>query len=226
MIESFWLPLWLSAKLALFTTGLLFAVGLPLTYGLSAFNFKLKPIVKSLITLPIILPPSVMGFYLLVAFNPQSIVGQFWETIFDVRLAFSFTGILIASVIFSLPFMINPILSAIENLPTNMTEASFSLGKSKWETFKHVWLPNVKPSIISASILTFAHTIGEFGVILMIGGNIPGETRVASIAIFHELEAMNYDNANLYALILLLFSFLILVAVQMIQKQPTKPIIC
>jgi len=225
-MEDFWLPLWLSAKLAIITTSLLFLIGIPVIYWLSSFRFLLKPVAKSIITLPIILPPSVMGFYLLVAFNPQSFAGRSWDFLFDARLAFSFEGILIASVIFSFPFMVNPILSAIENLPHNLSEASFSLGKSKWKTFLKVLLPNVKPSILSAGILTFAHTIGEFGVILMIGGNIPGETRVASIAIFHELEAMNYEAANEYAFILLIFSFAILLAVQFIQKSPTRPIIC
>lgn len=225
-MEDFWTPLWLSAKLALITTLLLFGVGIPIVYTLSMKRFFGQSILKAVIALPLILPPSVLGFYLLLAFQPNSGIGMFWDSVFDARLAFSFEGILIGSVIFSFPFMVNPILSAIENLPHNLTEAAFSLGKSKWQTFFQVLLPNVRTSIISASILTFAHTIGEFGVILMIGGNIPGETRVASIAIFHELESMNYEMANQYAAVLLGFSFLVLVLVQFIQKNPTRPIIC
>jgi molybdate transport system permease protein len=225
-MEEFWMPLWLSTKLASITTALLFLIALPLIYVLSMKHFVGKFIVKAFVALPLILPPSVLGFYLLIAFQPNGTIGTYWTSILGSRLAFSFEGILIASIIFSFPFMINPILSAIENLPAHLTDASYSLGKSKWKTFAKVLLPNVKPSIISASILTFAHTIGEFGVILMIGGNIPGETRVASIAIFHELESMNYDLANQYALILLSFSFVILILVQFIQKNPTRPIVC
>lgn len=220
------MPLWLSAKLALITTGLLFIIAIPVIYVLSMIQFRGKAIIKALVALPLILPPSVLGFYLLLAFQPNSGFGSFWTTLFDSRLAFSFQGILIASIIFSFPFMINPILSAIENLPTNLKMASYSLGKSKWQTFIKVLLPNAKPSIFSAAILTFAHTIGEFGVILMIGGNIPGETRVASIAIFHELESMQYELANQYAMILLGFSFVILLLVQLVQKNPTQSIVC
>ncbi|MEO9967887.1 MAG: molybdate ABC transporter permease subunit [Reichenbachiella sp.] len=225
-MEEFWTPLWLSSKLASITTLLLFGLAIPIVYGLSMKVFLGKSILKAIIALPLILPPSVLGFYLLLAFQPNSTLGIFWSTLFDTRLAFSFEGILIASVIFSFPFMVNPILSAIENLPTSLSEASYSLGKTKWQTFVKVLLPNIRPSIISAAILTFAHTIGEFGVILMIGGNIPGETRVASIAIFHELESMNYEMANQYAAVLLGFSFFVLLLVQLIQKNPTRPIIC
>lgn len=225
-MEDFLIPLWLSSRLALTTTLLLFALAIPVVYGLSMKRFIGKSILKALIALPLILPPSVLGFYLLLAFRPNSILGKFWNSVFDTRLAFSFEGILIASIIFSFPFMVNPVLSAIENLPQNLSEASYSLGKTKWQTFFHVLLPNVRPSIISAAILTFAHTIGEFGVILMIGGNIPGETRVASIAIFHELESMNYEMANQYATVLLGFSFIVLLLVQLIQKNPTRPILC
>ncbi|SMD38064.1 molybdate transport system permease protein [Reichenbachiella faecimaris] len=225
-MEDFLTPLWLSSKLALITTFSLFFLAVPVVYGLSMNRFFGQKFLKVIIALPLILPPSVLGFYLLLAFQPNSMLGTVWNALFDTRLAFSFQGILIASIIFSLPFMVNPILSAIENLPHNLTEASYSLGKTKWQTFYKVLLPNVRPSITSAAILTFAHTIGEFGVILMIGGNIPGETRVASIAIFHELERMNYEMANQYAAVLLGFSFIVLFLVQYIQKNPTRPIIC
>lgn len=225
-MEDFWTPLWLSCKLAIITTLFLLGLAIPVVYGLSMKRFTGQPFLKAIIALPLILPPSVLGFYLLLAFQPDGTMGTWWHMAFDTRLAFSFEGILIASVIFSFPFMINPILSAIENLPHHLSEASFSLGKSKWQTFFQVLLPNARPSIVSAAILTFAHTIGEFGVILMIGGNIPNETRVASIAIFHELESMNYELANQYAMVLLGFSFAVLLLVQLIQKNPTRPIIC
>lgn len=225
-MEDFWTPLWLSCKLAIITTLFLLGLAIPVVYGLSMKRFTGQPFLKAIIALPLILPPSVLGFYLLLVFQPDGTMGTWWHMAFDTRLAFSFEGILIASVIFSFPFMINPILSAIENLPHHLSEASFSLGKSKWQTFFQVLLPNARPSIVSAAILTFAHTIGEFGVILMIGGNIPNETRVASIAIFHELESMNYELANQYAMVLLGFSFAVLLLVQLIQKNPTRPIIC
>ena len=225
-MEEFWVPLYLSGKLALMTTALLFGMAIPIVYSLSMKRFVGRKILKAMVALPLVLPPSVLGYYLLIAFRPKGLIGSVWMELFDVRLAFSFEGILIASVIFSFPFMINPILSAIEHLPQNLMEASFSLGKSKWQTFYKVLLPNIKPTILSAAILTFAHTIGEFGVILMIGGNLPGETRVASIAIFHELESMNYELANHYAGVLLLFSIGILLLVQLIQKNTTKQILC
>ncbi len=225
-MEGFWLPFWLSIKLAFLTTLLLFMIAIPLVFALKMYRFPGKPILKSLIALPLVLPPSVLGYYLLIAFRPDGFTGVIWSTLFDGQLAFSFSGLLIASIIFSFPFMMNPISSAMENLPSNLLEASINLGKSKWQTFIKILLPNIKPSAISAIILTFAHTIGEFGVILMIGGNIPGETRVASIALYHELEAMNYDNANNYALILLLFSFCILVSAQLIEKKSTEQVIC
>lgn len=225
-MEGFWLPLWLSVKLAFLTTTILFIIAVPIVYLLKMIPFRGKSVVKALIALPLVLPPSVLGYYLLLAFRPDSFAGTLWANLFNLRLAFSFEGLLIASVIFSFPFMINPINSALENLSPYLTEASLNLGKSKWKTFINVLLPNVKPSILSAVILSFAHTIGEFGVILMIGGNIPGETRVASIALYHELEAMNYDLANQYALVLLAFSFVVLLIAQLLHRKPTPQIIC
>ena len=201
-------PLWLSFKLAFLTTLILCIIGLPLVY-LLYFKVKhrlLKTVIKSLVSLPLVLPPTVLGYYLLVALNPESWVGTFFEVVFDIRLVFSFAGILIGSVIFSLPFMVNPILSAIEHLPEYFKDAAYTMGKSPWVTFLRVMLPNVKASVIVGITMSFAHTIGEFGVILMIGGNIPEQTRVASIAIYNEVEMLNYTNANIYSLILLIFS--------------------
>lgn len=205
-------PLWLSFKLAVFTTLILCMIGLPLVY-LLYFKIKhhlLRTILKALVSLPLVLPPTVLGYYLLVALNPESLIGGFFESVFDIRLVFSFSGILIGSVIFSLPFMVNPILSAIEHLPTYFKDAAYVMGKSPWVTFTRVLLPNVKASLIVGITMSFAHTIGEFGVILMIGGNIPEQTRVASIAIYNEVEMLNYTNANIYSFILLLFSLTVL----------------
>ena len=194
-------------------------IGFVLVFFIHHFNFILKNLVKSLVTLPLVLPPSVLGYYLLVSFQQNALLGRWFEVIFNVQLAFSFEGILLGSVIFSLPFMVNPVLSALDNLPASLEEASFTLGKSRFATYTQVIQPNVKPAIFTSLILTFAHTIGEFGVILMIGGNIPGETRVASLAIYHELEALNYDVANSYSLILLVFSLTVLLVVYYFQKR-------
>ena len=225
-MEGFAIPLLLSLKLAVFTTAILFLISIPLCFVMILKKFRGKSLIKSVFMLPLVLPPSVLGYYLLLAFRPNGMVGNLWNAVFDERLAFSFQGILIASLIFSCPFMINPLITALESLPQNMMEASYSLGKSKWKTFIKVLVPNITPTVISASVLTFAHTIGEFGVILMIGGNIPGETKVASIAVYHELEAMNYEMAGQYALILLGFSFLVIFIVQVIQKRNLHPRIC
>ncbi len=225
-MDGFGEPLLLSLRLAFFTTVILLLISFPIGYGMVMKSFRGKSLIKSIFTLPLVLPPSVLGYYLLIAFRPNSLLGSFWNTVFDSRLAFSFEGILIASVIFCFPFMVSPVIASLENLPENLTQASYSLGKSKWHTFTRVLMPNIKPTIISSTVLTFAHTIGEFGVILMIGGNIPGETKVASIAVYHELEAMNYDRAGSYALILLAFSFVVIFAVQLIQKQSSRPVIC
>lgn len=214
-----WEPILLSVKLAFVTTILLGFVGVSLVYLIHFYSFKLKPFFKAAVSMPLVLPPSVLGFYLLLAFNPESAFGQFFDNLFGLRLIFSFPGLVLASMIFSLPFMVNPILSGLENLPSNYQEASFTLGKSKVTTFLKVLLPLNKPSIVVAGIMTFAHTIGEFGVILMIGGNIPGETKVASIAIYNEVEALNYEAANQYAVILLIFSFLVLTGVYFYQSR-------
>jgi len=206
-------PIWLTAKLATITTLILLVASVPLAHWLAYSKWKGKVVIESIVSMPLVLPPSVLGFYLLLAFSPSHAFGSFLEKYFDVRLVFSFAGLIIASLIYSLPFMVYPLQSGFAELSLSIREASFSLGKSKFRTLTSVLLPNIKPSLLTAIVLTFAHTIGEFGVVLMIGGNIPGETKVASIAIYDEVEMMNYDNANIYALILFSVTFLILLAV-------------
>lgn len=205
-----WEPFLLTLKLAAVTTLILTCLGIPLSYWLAFSRFKIRHVVEAIVSLPLILPPSVLGFYLLIAFSPQSLVGSFIDRHFDVRLAFTFEGLVIASVIYSLPFMIQPILNGFKMLPSSMFEASYTLGKSAFTTLVKVLLPNMKPALITGIILAFAHTVGEFGVVLMVGGNIPGETRVVSIALYDQVEALQYDRANTYALTLLLFAFLTL----------------
>ena len=204
-------PLWLTIKLAFTTTLILFVIAVPLAYWLSRDKGISKVIVQAIVSMPLVLPPTVIGFYLLLAFSPANFFGRWLEEQFNIRLVFSFPGLLIASVIYSLPFMVHPIHSGLSSLSPSLKEASYSLGKSTWQTLTQVLLPNIKPSLLTATVLTFAHTVGEFGVVLMIGGNIPGKTRTASITIYDEVEAFNYHNANIYAGILLALSFVILI---------------
>lgn len=209
-------PFWLTIKLAFLTTAILLVISIPLANWLTQKKGFLKAVVQVVAGMPLVLPPSVIGFYLLLAFSPPSGLGHFLETYFNIRLVFSFAGLVVGSVIYSLPFMVYPIQSGLASLPSSLKEASFSLGKSKWQTLIKVLLPNIRPSILSGIALTLAHTIGEFGVVLMIGGNIPGKTRVASVAIYDEVESLNYHNANVYSLILFVISFAILLGLYFI----------
>ena len=177
-------PIWLTLKLAGTTTLMLLIIGLPLAWWLSRGRSFIKLVLEALITMPLVLPPSVLGFYLLVAFSPQHGVGKWLLETFNIQFVFSFQGLVLASVIYSMPFMIGPVRSALQQLPKSLAQASYTLGKTEWQTFRYVLLPNIKPSLFTAIVLTFAHTLGEFGVVLMIGGNIPGITRVASIAVY------------------------------------------
>lgn len=215
-------PFWLTLKLALVTTFILLVFAIPLAWWLAYKKNNFKTVIEAIVSLPLVLPPSVIGFYLLLAFSPSNALGNLLEQYFDVRLAFSFPGLVIASVIYSLPFMIHPVHAGFTALPPSLREASYSLGKSKWQTLRFVLLPNIKASLLSGIVLTFAHTIGEFGVVLMIGGNIPGQTKVASIAIYDEVETMNYNAANAYALILLIVAFVILLSLYLINRRFDK----
>jgi molybdate transport system permease protein len=163
--------------------------------------------------LPIVLPPSVLGFYLLWALSGNSPVGAFFEETFGVSLVFSFTGLVVASCFYSLPFMVQPLQSGFESLNGHMLEASYISGKGTWTTIRKVALPNMKPALLTALIVTFAHTVGEFGVVLMVGGSIPGETKVASVAIYEMVEIMDYTTAHIYSAIMLALSFIVLLAV-------------
>lgn len=215
-------PIWLSIKLAAITTVLLLFIGIPAAYWLSRKQKIYKIIIEAIITMPLVLPPSVLGFYLLLAFSPKNALGNWLHEYFNLQMVFSFKGLVFASIIYSLPFMISPVKSAFSNLPRSIAEASYTLGKSKMETFFAVLLPNIKPSIITAAVLTFAHTLGEFGVVLMIGGNIPGETKVASIAIYDAVETMDYALANNYAMILFAITFIMVIAVFILNKKAAK----
>jgi len=217
-------PLWLSLKLAFIVTVILFALSVPLAWWLAYGKIKFKALIEAAVTLPLVLPPSVLGFYLLLAFSPQNAFGKFVETVFHVRLVFTFAGLVIASLIYSLPFMVNALLTGLRNLPPSLKEASFTIGKSRFTTLTKILLPNIRGSILTGMVLTFAHTLGEFGVVLMVGGSIPHQTRVVSIAVYDEVESMNYHTANIYAGILLVLTFSILAVVYLVNnnKQSTK----
>lgn len=219
---SFWQPLALSLELAAVTTAVLLVVGLPLAYWLAFSRSRLSTLIHAVVSLPLVLPPTVLGFYLLMLLGPAGPSGRWLESVLGTRLVFSFPGLVIGSVFYSLPFMVQPIEGALAALPPSLAEAAWVLGKSRWQTFWHVLLPNVRPAVLTASLLSFAHTIGEFGVVLMIGGSIPGRTRVASIALFAEVEAMNYAAAHRHALILLAVTLPVLVALQFYRRRPVE----
>jgi len=219
MDVTFAQTLWITLKLAVSTTVILIIIGLPFAYWLTYSRIRIKPLIEALVSMPMVLPPSVIGYYMLVIYSPRNWFGAWLSNAFDIRLAFSFEGVLIASVIFSLPFMIQPLHNGLRSLPDSLREASYTLGKSKPVTFFRVLLPSIKPSIITAVALTFAHTIGEFGIVLMVGGNMPGETRVASIAIYDEVQSLNFAAANQYAFILFAVSFVMLATIYSVNKK-------
>lgn len=212
-------PFILSFKLAFITTFILFFIGIFIAWFLANTKSKIKPLLESIISLPIVLPPSVLGFYILWALSSNSLIGEFFEENFGIKLVFSFTGLVVASCFYSLPFMIQPLQSGFESLNKNILEASYIAGKSKLITLFKVAIPNIKPSIMTALIVTFAHTVGEFGVVLMVGGSIPEKTKVASVAIYEFVEVMDYENAHIYSAILLIISFIVLLGVHIFNKK-------
>ncbi|VAW27775.1 Molybdenum ABC transporter permease protein ModB [hydrothermal vent metagenome] len=207
-----WQPIILTFKLAFVTTVVLLIIAVPLAYWLAYSRTKFKPIFETLVSMPLVLPPTVLGFYLLLLFSPNNPASQ-W---LGLNLAFSFTGLVIGSVLYSLPFMVHPVQSGFSHLPASLIEASLILGKSKITTLFKILLPNIKPALLTGIVLSFAHTIGEFGVVLMIGGNIPGQTKVASIAIYDEVESLNYTAAHAYSFLLFGISFITLLGVYLI----------
>ena len=217
-------PFILSFKLAGVTTLILFIIAIPVSWWLSQTKCKCKPFVEAVSSLPIVLPPSVLGFYILFALSQNSPIGAFFEETFGVRLVFNFTGLVIASVFYSFPFMVQPLQGGFESLNKNMLEASYMAGKSRFETMYRVALPNIKPAVLTALIVTFAHTVGEFGVVLMVGGSIPGETKVASVAIYEFVETLDYAQAHLYSAIMLVMSFSVLLAVYLFNARHSRRI--
>lgn len=217
-------PIWLSVQLSFVTTFCLFVLGIPLAYWLSVTCTKAKPYIEALVALPIVLPPTVLGFYILLAIGTNGPVGSLYESIFDASLAFSFPGLVIASFLYSFPFAIQPIQSSFESVDRRLVEASLTMGKSMWTTFFRIIVPLSKRGLITGGVLSFAHTMGEFGVVLMVGGNIPGVTKVASIAIYDEVQAMNYGGANVISLVLLALSFSVLLMVYIFNHKPVRAV--
>ncbi len=215
-------PFILSFKLAFITTSILFVISLPLSWYLSQTKSRLKPFLEAITALPIVLPPSVLGFYILWVLSYNSPIGAFFENTLGIKLVFNFYGLVIASCFYSLPFMVQPLQSGFESISKNMIEASYICGKGKIKTLLKVALPNIKPALLTAIIVTFAHTVGEFGVVLMVGGSIPGETKVASVAIYEMVEIMDYKTAHIYSAIMVIISFLVLLSVYIFNGRSNK----
>jgi len=207
------LPLWLSLALAGCTSLILLVLGLPLAWWLARTDHPARPFIEVITALPLVLPPTVLGFYLLIAFAPSGPVGQFWQTLTGSSLAFSFGGLVIASCFYSLPFMVQPLNAAFQAISEDSLEAASLMRAGPLSRFLFVALPEARAGIWRAIILCFAHTIGEFGVVLMIGGNIPGETQVLSVALYEKVESLQYDVAHQWAAMLLVLSFSLLLPV-------------
>lgn len=212
-------PFYISAKLSLVTTLILFLVAFPVAYYLAHTRSRFKPVIEAITALPIVLPPTVLGFYLLVALSENSPLGRLFAEWFDIALVFSFEGLVIASCFYSFPFMVQPLQAGLESMNRSIVEASYTLGKSRYQTLLFVVLPNIKPAILTATIITFAHTMGEFGVVLMVGGSIPGVTKVASVAIYDHVEMMDYGTAHIYSAILVAISFVVLLSVYYLNRR-------
>jgi molybdate transport system permease protein len=214
-----WQSLWLTLRLAALTTLVLGVVGLPLAHWLNTTRWRLAPALETLVALPIVLPPTVIGFYLLVAFSPRQPPGSWWRDATGEPLAFSFTGLVIASVIYSLPFAVQPFQAALRAVPRDLLDAGRALGAGPTRVFLRLHLPLARRGITAGLTLGFAHTLGEFGVVLMIGGSIPGVTRVASIALYDEVQALSYPSAHAFAAVLLALSFALLLVVTLLQRR-------
>ncbi len=214
-----WPAIWLTVKLAFVTTAILLAVSLPLAWWLTTTKSRLRPVIETITTLPLVLPPTVLGFYLLILLSPTAPLGGLWFRITGDTLTFSFTGLVIASLVYSLPFAVQPLQTAFAAVPRGALDAARTLGATPRDAFVTVSLPLARRGFLTAAVLTFAHTVGEFGVVLMVGGNIPGRTRVISIEIFTAVETLDYATAHVLSLGLLAFSFCVLMLVYVFNRR-------
>lgn len=218
-----WQALALSLRLSALTAVILLALGLPIARWLAFSPWRGKYWVEAVVAVPLVLPPTVLGFYVLVAIAPASPIGRAWEAVTGGTLPFSFQGLLIASVLYSLPFAVQPFTSALAAVDRGLVEAAWCLGASPWRTFFRVIVPLARPGILTGVILSFAHTMGEFGVVLMVGGNLPGATRTVSISIYDDVQALEYGRAGRTAAVLLALSFFVLALTYRLQRRPGAP---
>ena len=214
-----WTAIILTLKLATLTAAILLIIGLPLAYWLSFSRWRWKFLIESVVALPLVLPPTVLGFYILVAIGPHSPLGRFYTSLVGHPLPFTFEGLLFASILYSLPFAVQPFATAFEQIDRRLLEASWTLGVSRLKTFFKLMVPLAKAGVVTGFVLSFAHTLGEFGVVLMVGGNIEGETRTVSIDIYDEVQALNYAGAARTALFLLAISYSVLLAVYAMNRR-------
>jgi molybdate transport system permease protein len=212
----------LSIRLALCVSSILFVVGVPLAYWLAYSRWRWKFLVEAVVALPLVLPPTVLGFYMLLAMGPRGPLGKLWHAAFGHGLAFTFAGLVIASVLYSFPFAVQPLIASFETVDRKLLDASAVLGAGRVRTFRRVILPLSVPGIITALVLSFAHTLGEFGVVLMVGGNLAGVTRTVSIDIYDRVQSLDYTSANRTALLLLVISFAVLSAVYGINRRAVR----
>ena len=215
-----WTAVALSVRLAALVSVLLLVIALPIAYWLTFRRRRWTFLAEAVVALPLVLPPTVLGFYVLLAIGSRSPVGRLWTAWTGHGLAFTFQALVLASIVYSLPFAVQPISAAFARIDSSLLEASAMLGASPWRTFVRITLPLAKEGILAGAVLSFAHTLGEFGVVLMVGGNLPGVTRTISISIYDQVQAFEYTAANQTALLLLVFSFLVLAAVYALQRRP------
>ena len=215
-----WTAIALSVRLAAIVSALLLVVGVPIAYWLTFSRWRWKFLIESIVALPLVLPPTVLGFYVLVAIGSRSPIGRAWTAMTGEGLAFTFEALVIASILYSLPFAVQPVAAAFSLVDASMVEAAATLGASRWRTFTSIILPLSRSGIITGAILSFAHTLGEFGVVLMVGGNLPGITRTVSISIYDQVQSLDLQTANATALLLLVFSFLMLATVYGLIRKP------
>jgi len=211
--------LWLSVRLAGCVAAILLVVGTPLAYWLAQTKWRGKFLVESVVALPLVLPPTVLGFYLLLAMGANGPLGRLWTAWFGHTLAFTFLGLLLASVLYSLPFAVQPLAAAFESVDRRLLDAAAVLGAGRWRTFREIILPLSTRGVVTAAVLSFAHTLGEFGVVLMVGGNIPGLTRTVSIHIYDHVQSLDYGAANRMAVALLLISFAVLSTIYAVNRR-------
>jgi molybdate transport system permease protein len=216
-------PLLLSFRLAAIVSLLLLAIGLPVAYWLAFTKWRGKFVLEAVVALPLVLPPTVLGFYALIALGPRGILGRMWESMFGHALAFTFAGLVIASLFYSFPFAVQPLVAAFESLDRRLLDASAVLGAGRARTFLRVIVPLAWPGIVTALVLSFAHTLGEFGVVLMVGGNLPGITRTVSIDIYDRVQALDYPAARAMSLVLLAISFAVLCVVYGVNRRVWRP---